>query len=293
MIITLKNDTFSAQIDSLGAQLISLRSEDGTEYIWQRDPAAWQNCSPLLFPTVGNCRDNRITIEGDWYELPRHGFCKTSDFSVEQTSDTQAAFILCDSDYTRTMYPYAFRLTLTYTLHADGISMDYRVDNQDARPIHFCIGAHPGFNCPLYEGERFEDYVLEFEQEESASVMIYDAAQKQFDPAMRKQLLNHSRILPLTYDLFVNDAVFFDQLNSRSVKIVNPATQKGVQVDYPGFETVAFWTPLPAKAPFVCVEPWNGSAIRADEDDTLEHRHFVQKLGVGESKEYHLGIRVL
>ena len=62
MIVTLKNNGFSAKIDSYGAQLISLQDPAGTEYIWQRDPKHWANCSPLLFPIVGNCRDNKLII---------------------------------------------------------------------------------------------------------------------------------------------------------------------------------------------------------------------------------------
>ena len=46
MIVTLKNNGFSAKIDSYGAQLISLQDPAGTEYIWQRDPKHWANCSP-------------------------------------------------------------------------------------------------------------------------------------------------------------------------------------------------------------------------------------------------------
>ena len=293
MIVTLKNDAFTAQVDSMGAQLISLKDNDGKEYIWQRDPAYWQNCSPLLFPTVGNCRDGKTLIEGEWFEIPKHGFCKITDFAVEQPAKDCAVFTIRDSEATRRMYPYAFRLSLTYTLTADGLHMDYLVENLDTRPICYNIGAHPGFNCPLGEGERFEDYVLEFEKEETASSMVYDAGRLQFDVNHRKPMFNHSNILPLSYDLFVDDAIFFDEISSRKVAIKNPATGKGVEVDYRDFETVAFWTAMPSKGSFLCVEPWNGSAIRSDEDDELKNRHFIQTVDVGEKKGYHLGIRIL
>lgn len=293
MIVTLKNDAYTAQIDSLGAQLISLQDADGTEYIWQRDPAYWQNCSPLLFPVVGNCRNGKTIIEDQWFELPKHGFCKTTDFAVEQPSEALAVFTICDSAKTRKMYPYAFKLSLTYALKDDGLHMDYLVENLDSKPICYNIGAHPGFNCPLYDGEGFEDYVLEFENEETADSMVYDGAKLQFDVNRRKPLLNHSKVIPLTYDLFVDDAIFFDTLKSRKVAIKNPVTGKGVEVDYRDFETVAFWTAMPSKGPFVCVEPWNGSAIRSDEDDELKNRHFIQTVEVGEKKGYHLGIRIL
>lgn len=293
MIVTLKNKGFTAQVDTMGAQLVSLKDSAGKEYIWQRDPAYWQNCSPLLFPTVGNCRNGKTQIEGSWYELPKHGFCKITDFSVEQHSEDQAVFTIRDSGATRTMYPYAFRLSLTYTLQDTGLHMDYEVENMDSKAICYQIGAHPGFNCPLDSSERFEDYILEFEKKETAQSMVYDASHLQFDVNHRKPMLNHSNTLPLSYELFVDDAIFFDELASRKVAIKNPTTGKGVEVDFRDFETVAFWTAMPSKGPFLCVEPWNGSAIRSDEDDELKNRHFIQTLTVGEKRGYHLGIRIL
>ena len=73
----------------------------------------------------------------------------------------------------------------------------------------------------------------------------------------------------------------------------NPVTGCGVEVSYPDFATIAFWTAAATKAPFLCVEPWNGSAIRSDEDDNLLNRHFLQKVESGESKIYQLGIRIV
>ena len=77
--------------------------------------------------------------------------------------------------------------------------MDYLVENLDTKPICYNIGAHPGFNCPLCDGERFEDYVLEFEKEETAESMVYDAAHLQFDVNRRKPMLDHSNVLPHNY----------------------------------------------------------------------------------------------
>lgn len=294
MIVTLQNHAFRAQVDTYGAQLISLFDLSANkEYVWQRDPVHWANCSPLLFPTVGASRGGKTMIEGTWYELPKHGFCKVSEFSAEQFSDTSAAFTLCDSEFTHTMYPYAFRLTLTYTLLEDGLHMDYQVENTDTKTIHYLIGTHPGFNCPMEANEKFEDYVLEFEHEETASSIKFDIADEIFRPENRTLLLDHTNVLPLKYDLFLDEAFFFDSLKSKKVALKNPATGKGLEVSFPDFETVAFWTPMPSKGPFLCIEPWNGSAVRSDEDDNFLNRHYLQTLEVGEKKQYHLGIRVL
>lgn len=293
MIITLNNPAFTAAIDSLGAQLISLKDAAGKEYIWQRDPAFWKNCSPLLFPTIGNCRNGRTLIEGQWYEIPKHGFCKDTDFEVTNQTNTSACFSISSTEKTKAVYPYDFKLSLTYTLTDDGLFMDYTVHNPETRDICYCIGAHPGFVLPLESGEKFSDYQLEFEKTEHADSMVYDEASHQFDVKHRLPLLQGTNILPLEYSLFDNDAVFFHDLKSRKVSIVNPNTRKGVEVDFKDFETVAFWTPDHKEAPFLCVEPWNGSAICSDEDDEFIHKNHVQFLKPGEKKDYHLGIRIL
>ena len=293
MLITLHTAKYTAVIDSLGAQLLSFKDQARTEYIWQRDPAYWASSSPLLFPIVGNCRNDRTIIEGTWYELPKHGFCRTTDFQVHQQSDSCAVFTIHDTEETRCMYPYAFCLSLTCHLREDGLHMCYQVESKDTRPIHYQIGAHPGFRCPLFQDESFEDYVLEFEKEETASSIAYDLENLQFNTADRKLRLDHSRTLPLSYDLFSDNAVFFDAIASRSVALKNPASGKGVSVAFPDFETIAFWTSMPSKGPFLCVEPWNGSAIRSDEDDNFLNRHFLQTVLPGDKKQYQMQITVL
>lgn len=293
MLVTIQDSKASAVIDSFGAQLISLKNSSQKEYIWQRDPDIWPRCSPLLFPAVGNSRNDKTMFEGAWYDLPKHGFCKETDFKVTEQSSDSASFEITATETTKTMYPYDFRLTLTYRLEDGVLSMDYKVDNMDSRPIYYCIGAHPGFQCPLLDGEKFEDYVLEFEKEETASCTVYDLEKLEYDHSRHILMMDHTRRLPLDYHLFDDNAVFFESINSRKVSLVNPESGKGIEVDYPDFETIAFWTPDQVRAPFICIEPWNGSAICNDEDDEFTNKHHVQKLEVGEGRAYHLGIRIL
>ncbi len=293
MIVTLTNHTLTAQIDSIGAQLISLRNASGTEYIWQRDPAHWKSCSPLLFPTVGNCRDGKYTLNGQTYCIPKHGFCRNADFAVSVLSDQEASFTLTDSPETRASYPFAFQLKLTYTLAEDGIQILYTVTNPGTEPMYYQLGAHPGFNCPLQSGEQFEDYVLEFEQDETSGYHSYDLNRMEFDMNSYTPILEHASVIPLTHELFANDAIFFTDLRSKKVALKNPSTGYGVEVSYQDFATVAFWTAAATKAPFLCVEAWNGSAIRSDEDDNFLNRHFLQEVDGGESKTYRMEIKIL
>ena len=284
----------SASIDSLGAQLITLKDASGREHIWQRDPAVWGFCSPLLFPAIGNSRNNRTKFDGEWYELAKHGFCRTSEFGAEQVSDCEVRFTLRANKETKVHYPYEFVLTLTYRLENGTLSMTYQVENPMNHEICYCIGAHPGFLCPMEDGAVFEDYQLEFEKKESIFSVLYDLEKLEFDPARHGTItLENESIIPLCYDLFDQDAVYFEKTASHVVRLINRNSGHGVEVAYPDFSGIGFWTPNGKHAPFLCIEPWNGCAIRMDEDDEFIHKYQVQRLAAHTARSYQLMIRMV
>lgn len=293
MIITIKDSSLCASIDTMGAQLISLKDNQEKEYIWQRDPQIWMRCSPLLFPVVGNCRNDKTIINGKWYTMPRHGFCKDMEFSVIKQSESSVSLFLSYTRDTLEHYPYKFGITLTYTVSESALSIIYRPENFQEDPMPFFLGAHPGFRCPLNDGERFDDYQLLFDQEESTSSMVYDLTSLEFDPEKAGITLKNTHVLSLSYNIFQNDAVFFEKIHSRKVSLIHKISGKGIQVDFPNFQSIAFWTCVHPEAPFLCIEPWNGSGIRKDEDDEFIHKHGIQILDGNQSSEYFLQIRIL
>ena len=59
----IKNSHITAQINSFGAQLNSLKKADdksdkNLEYIWQANPQYWNRHAPILFPIVGRLKDD-------------------------------------------------------------------------------------------------------------------------------------------------------------------------------------------------------------------------------------------
>lgn len=293
MILKIHDHQISASIDSLGVQLISLKDASGREHIWQRDPDIWGFCSPLLFPAIGNSRNNRTKFDGRWYELAKHGFCRTSEFKAEQISDCEARFTLCSDEKTLAHYPYDFVLTLTYRLTDGVLHMEYQVTNPMDRDICYCIGAHPGFLCPMEDGAVFEDYELEFEKKESSSSILYDLEKLEFDPSRHGLTLKNESVIPLHYDLFDQDAVYFEKTASHAVRLKNKNSGHGIELTYPDFGGIGFWTPNGKHAPFLCIEPWNGCAIRTDEDDEFLHKYQVQVLTPHASKQYRISIRFI
>ena len=293
MNILLNSDHYQVTLNTRGAELKSFRNPAGTEFIWNSDPAHWARSSPLLFPTIGNVRGNKTVIDGVEYEMPKHGFCKDSEFSVLAQSDDAVTFSLLASEQTRQSYPYDFELRLSYRLCANRLSMTYQVHNKDARTMYYHIGAHPGFLCPLADGESFTDYVLSFEQEERLEATVYDLENLCFSSTRKRLFAEKAKVLPLTVEMFDEDAVFVPQIRSRMVQLLNPTTGNGIAMRYPGFSSIAFWTPAGGEAPFICFEPWNGSAIYDDDSDIFSEKRGILSLDAGQNASYELEITLL
>lgn len=293
MSITLHSGNYEVTINRMGAELKSFRTTDGKEFIWNSDPAFWMRSSPLLFPTIGNVRNNETYFNGVKYTLPKHGFCKDSVFTPIEVSDTRVTFVLNESEESLAVYPFRFELTLTYELDQNTLHMTYTVTNKDTGDMPYHIGAHPGFMCPLESDEDFSEYQLVFEKEEKLIATPYNLEDLSFYSDKQITYASNSDTLPLEKKMFDNDAIFFPQIASRSVKLVHASRGHGIRVDYPDFRTIAFWTPIGGKAPFLCIEPWNGSAIYDDEDDNFTSKRNVEMLAPNNSKSYRMTISLL
>ncbi len=293
MLITLKSQGYTVSLETVGGELKSYKNEAGKEYVWNSDPDFWPRSSPLLFPSIGNLRNGKTNINGQEYEICKHGFVRDMEMGYEMEGDSKVTFSCEYNEETLKSYPFRFRLCLTYELDGPELRMTYLVTNADDKDMYYHLGAHPGFMCPLEEGEKFSDYVLKFPYAETCDSPVYDLENFQFDPVNTKRYLDNSDTVKLDYSLFDIDALVFPYLKSKSVKLMNPATGKGVEMDYTDFSTIAFWTPAKVQAPFLCLEPWNGAAIFADEDNESIHKRDIQAITPGESRTYGLTIRLL
>ncbi len=81
---TIQNEQIKCEIDSHGAELKSLiRKADGSEVMWNGDPAYWDRISPVLFPFVGAAKDKIYRHEGKEYSMGQHGFARDMEFSLD------------------------------------------------------------------------------------------------------------------------------------------------------------------------------------------------------------------
>ena len=104
--------------------------------------------------------------------------------------------------------------------------MDYRVINKDSDIMYYHIGAHPGFMCPVNNGENIENCILRFEKEENFISYEYDIKNLEFNFNHKVSQKAEGNTLPLTISMFDQDAVFFEHTNSHYVSFVNAITGK-------------------------------------------------------------------
>ena len=293
MQIKLQSDNYQVLLNTLGAELNSYTDPSGKEYVWNSDPTYWLRSSPLLFPTVGNLRNGETVIKNHIYPMPNHGFCKESEFEVIEQTEDSVTFLLKTTENTLKFYPYNFELYLSYHLNGKNLCMDYRVVNKDSDPMYYHIGAHPGFMLPVEDEETIENCILKFENEEDFISYEYDLENLEYNEDHKITQKTEGATLPLTIPMFDQDAIFFEHTNSHRVSFLNKSTGKGVSMYYPDFESIAFWTPIGGKAPFLCLEPWNGSAIFRQDDDIFAHKRSILSLEPGKEKTYHLEISLV
>lgn len=265
MNITIKNDVAAVSCQTHGAELLSYQTADGKEYMWQKDPAYWAKCSPVLFPYVGAVPDT-VTISGKEYKIPRHGFVKDTDFEIAEQGEDYVILQTKANEATEDIYPYDFTFTVTFRLNGTALEVIYGVSNHGQEEMPFLIGGHPGFFCPMEEGAKFTDYMLHFADEDVADVH-------------------------LTYPMFDNDAIFFENLKERSVKLLHQDSRKGIQFDFPDYLSVAFWTPIGKNAPFLCIEPWCAGTLEQVSSTNMQEKKYVQYLAPGASRDYRFSVK--
>lgn len=271
----LENAFLSVSILNKGSELCSIFNKlNGLEYLWQAEPSVWAFHAPNLFPVVGNCINNQIRIDDIKYPMQRHGFARHSQFVLTENSAKHAVFTLDYSESTLVVYPFKFSFQVSYYLKDTEITIVYKVFNKDNKPVFFSVGAHPAFNIPFSKGGAYDDYYIEFNEDEILVKHLFNDLG--FFTGETEQVYLDSRKLKLSKELFRDGALVFKEIKSKEVLIRNHQTTSFVSVSYKDFKALGIWAAPDAS--FVCIEPWLGYADNAGELKEFSEKDGIQKL---------------
>lgn len=283
--VSIASGKLGATISHLGAELVRLHTMAGEELLWDGNPAIWAGRSPLLFPIVGAVKDDRIKVDGRDYPMSRHGFARNSTFELVDAQASHCTWRLRPSDETRKRYPFAFRLDMTYALDGDRLTLRASVTNEGNGAMPASFGFHPAFRWPLRPGLPREQHEVRFEKPEPAPIRqlaggLLGAAVP--SPVQGDRLL-------LADSLFVDDALIWDRLQSRSLTYQGPAGPV-LQLDFTGMPYLGIWSK--PGAGFVCLEPWHGFASPVDFDGELSEKPGIVLVPPGSARNYELSVTV-
>ncbi|OGX86572.1 hypothetical protein BEN47_12835 [Hymenobacter lapidarius] len=277
---TLFTPSCRATFASHGAELTSLvTSANGLEYLWPADPAVWGRHAPVLFPLVGRLPGDVYHHEGRDYKLPQHGFARDQQFAVLRHQPTELVFQLQHDESTQSIFPFAFELTITYTLRDTLLTVRWDVRNPAPdQTLLFSIGAHPAVRCPLLPNEVFEDYFFEFDHPVRLERHLLQGGLLTGQTA---PVLTEGNVLPLRYNLFADDALVFKHYDFTRLTLRSRMSAHFVRFQFDGFPYLGLWTKGPG-AGFVCVEPWHGVASPTGAPGELRDKEGILTLAPGQ-----------
>lgn len=293
MRYTIQNEKLTAVIDSHGFELVSLkRNADGSELIWQADPAVWKRHAPVLFPVVGKLAGDVYRFDGKTYEMHQHGFARDKEFRLVKQEAASVTGELASDEETKKVYPFDFRLQCGFALDDNAVTVTWNVANAGKDPMYFSLGGHPAF-VPETETCVGDSFFLETENgpmQELRYQLLEGGGVA--DKVYKKQLTDGR--LTIDEALFENDALIIetDQPEGK-LQSVTLVTEEGARV---AVETQApvlgLWGVSKAHLPFVCIEPWYGRADGVGFAGELPERKFGNTLAAGENfkREYTISV---
>ena len=253
MIYGISNGILSANVSTLGGELISVR-KDGKERIWQNDNDSWRGHAPILFPVSGDCT---MIVDGKQYPIKKHGFARKSEFYLVGMSKEEITLGFKSNEETKSVYPYDFEFHVTYRVKGATLEIFYDVFNPSDAPMYAMCGCHESYLL----AEEVGKYEAVFNKKEVFDSYIYDESQAGIKHETVK--FGEGERIQLPQKFLNTECLIFKDVNSTEVELRKIGGGKIAKLTFEGFKNFLFWHPLGSK--MICMEPWHNLPDFIDE----------------------------
>lgn len=265
----IENSFLRVGVKEHGAELSSVVSKKtGYEYLWQGDEAIWYGQAPILFPIVGRLIEDKYTLNGTEYTMPKHGFARKSNFTLLSKDEDTMTFILSENNATKSVYPYDFDLIVSFTVEENCLRVSHDVVNKNEDVMYFSLGAHPAFNCAIGD-------ILRFEKKETLQTEKIDLVHSLRLPDKTPVLRDETDIV-ITKDIFNEDALILSGITSDKITLCSPSHNRTVCFDLGKAPYLGIWAK--PGAPYVCIEPWYGVNDSTQKVDDFSKKCAIQQV---------------
>jgi len=291
--VELENEFFKVVINKLGAEICSFYSKKSSiEYIWSGDSSVWGSTAPVLFPIIGALKDGYFEYEGKKFSVPKHGFIRNNeDLIWDRVSENGVKAVLESNDKLKQIYPFDFRFEISFLLNEKGeLKVIHKVINlSNEKPLYFSLGAHPAFSCPFNKEEKYNDFYIEFDKNET--INQWQVLSDGTIGVNSKPFLKNEKIVNLKHDLFLKDAIVLKSTASSVVSLKSRKNNNYIKLTYKGFDYLGIWAK--PNGDFVCIEPWLGISDSCTTNNQLITKEGIQRLEKGSSFEIDFKIQII
>lgn len=283
--IRIANQELAVEVSTLGAEMQSLKTADGRDFLWDGDATWWTGRSPILFPIVGKAPDDRLAIDGTTYPMAQHGIARRREFTIVEQTATSCLHELVSTPETRAVYPLDFRLTLEHRLEGRTLSVTATVENTGGTLLPFGIGFHPAFLWPLPGAGNKPHAVILDNGAEPGVIQLEDGLIGRTLPTSPFK----AGRLELAHALFDNDALIFPEGAGTGLSFAADGGPS-LHFTFENLPNIALWQK--PGAPFLCVEPWHGMAAHAGGTAELVERPYTVALVAGDAMRFGFTVEI-
>lgn len=272
----IKNEYYTITVSTLGAELVSVKTADGYECMWQNpDGKFWESHAPLLFPVCGRLLNQRYTLDGAEYEMDLHGFVKDFEFAVASKEGGHITLTLSANEQTKKIYPFNFTAIADYELRGEEIIFSFKIINNGKTVMPYMFGWHPGFNLPVGDGLDINDYKLYLGEVDKLTWHplqngpFFSAIRNEYPLANGSYKLNEDEI-------YKNDTMIFTG-HKNQLKMFAEGHPFELSLKWSdNLPYLCIWKDEFNEAKYICLEPWSdvpGDGVTPENFDTREmHR---------------------
>ncbi len=283
----IESENLVVTVSDMGAELVSVKSADGFEYIWGGDERYWKGQSPVLFPVCGQLLNKKFTYDGKEYNMNGHGFARRCVFELVKESGSALTFKLTQNEVTLAQYPFDFELWADYVVNGDALEVKFTVKNTDSKVLPYMLGWHPGFNL---EGDfAINSFKLDFEGKDSLT--WYPLQNECFvRPYGEEYALKNQCYALNEEEIYANDTMIFVGTDGKT-KLHSDFAKHGLEFSWSeNLPYFCVWKDNNSEARFICLEPWSGVPADGIVTENFNERK-MSRLSSGDSETYTYNVK--
>ena len=243
MVVTINSDKLVVNIDTEGAQLLSVKS-NGKERLWQNNNGSWTSHAPVLFPVCGKVT---ALVDGKQIALPQHGVVRHEQFEASQPNAATVKMTISSNEVTRSKYPFDWSYVITYSVDGDTLHIKHEVTNIGNKTMYYSLGGHESFLLDSDVG----NYKVVLSQDTTLNSLIQDENGRLNGESVT---FATDGVLQLPADFLDGRTIIFANVKSREALLKDNSDNVLAEVGFPQFCNLMLWRPVGGHV--ICIEPW-------------------------------------